>query len=668
VSPAAAQRAGAGECAAGTPAATELLDAYAEHVATVQVTKPVRADRYRAARRFVDRHPDLGAWMGRPAPQRLADLHRAKAWPFISWCFIHGWLRPDLELLLAKPGGVQLPTVWSRQHADQVHRVAEVGGRLGWSPNWIRQVSVLALATICCWTGKPLDRLTEDDFAAITAELDGVAYVSASARTHARTRQFALQQACYQLGLLGRPPRKAGPTARSPAELAHQIHQPEIRREVIRYAQTLATTLRPGSVYARIKAIMVLCDWLAGHHPTVRRLDQLERTAHIEPFLAWARQRPWRGANGHGRTVSLVQFHHDVVDLRVFFDDIACWGWASAPRGRLLFLTDLPRLPNPLPRALSADVDRKLMAAVTGLDDLLVRAGLLVLRATGMRIGELLDLELDSLVDFASHGTWLRVPLGKLGTERMVPLDEPTLATLDAWIATRGQQRPLPHPRHGRPADFLFVERGRRPTAWRLRRGLDQAAATAGLVGPDSVPLHITPHQLRHTFGTSLINAGMSLPALMALLGHVTPEMTLRYAKLASPTVRAAYQAAMDKIRPRQPLPLLVGTRSRALVPDRVEWLRSEMLKTRVAHGYCSRDLVADACPYANICEQCDNFVTTTEFLPALEQQLADVHALHDDATTRGWHSEAARHAGVIDSINSHVQRLKQAGDPRPPA
>jgi hypothetical protein len=90
-------------------------------------------------------------------------------------------------------------------------------------------------------------------------------------------------------------------------------------------------------------------------------------------------------------------------------------------------------------------------------------------------------------------------------------------------------------------------------------------------------------------------------------------------------TVRTAYQQAMDKVRVRQPLPLLVD--GHQAVPDRVEWLRSEMLKTRIANGYRSRDLVAEACPYANICEQCDNFVTTTEFLPALQHQLADVLA-----------------------------------------
>jgi hypothetical protein len=51
----------------------------------------------------------------------------------------------------------------------------------------------------------------------------------------------------------------------------------------------------------------------------------------------------------------------------------------------------------------------------------------------------------------------------------------------------------------------------------------------------------------------------MSLQALMALLGHVSAEMTLRYASLASPTVRAAYEQAMAKVRSRQPLPLVIG-------------------------------------------------------------------------------------------------------------
>jgi hypothetical protein len=133
--------------------------------------------------------------------------------------------------------------------------------------------------------------------------------------------------------------------------------------------------------------------------------------------------------------------------------------------------------------------------------------------------------------------------------------------------------------------------------------------------------------------------------------------MTLRYASIASPTVRAAYEAAMGKVRTRSAL--VIAPLGKSAIPERVDWLRSEMLKTRVAHGYCSRDLVAEACPYANICEQCENFVPAPEFGPALNAQLDDITALRDDANARGWDSEAVRHQRVINSIDGHLQRLK---------
>jgi hypothetical protein len=59
------------------------------------------------------------------------------------------------------------------------------------------------------------------------------------------------------------------------------------------------------------------------------------------------------------------------------------------------------------------DADRDLMAAIAELADPFARTGLTVLRGTGIRLGELLDLELDCIWDSASHGSWLKVPLGK---------------------------------------------------------------------------------------------------------------------------------------------------------------------------------------------------------------------------------------------------------------
>jgi hypothetical protein len=166
---------------------------------------------------------------------------------------------------------------------------------------------------------------------------------------------------------------------------------------------------------------------------------------------------------------------------------------------------------------------------------------------------------------------------------------------------------------------------------------------------------------VRNPLPTSF-NSGMSLQALMALLGHVSTEMTLRYAALAAPAVRTAYDEAMGKARAR--LTLAIAPVGQPIIPGRVEWLRAEMLKTRVAHGYCSRQLAAEACPYANICEQCDNYVTAPEFIPQLQAQLADVTALRDDAAGRGWHTEVARHSRVIASLQAHLHRLKRNQEP----
>jgi integrase len=316
----------------------------------------------------------------------------------------------------------------------------------------------------------------------------------------------------------------AGQWIRRASQRVEAISQPGIRKAALRYLTTVAATRRPATAGLRADSLIIFAEYLAASHPEVRSLTQLTR-AHVEGFLAYNHKRPWRGRVARDQPVAQSVSKTAVIDLRCFLDDLALWGWAERPPGRLLFPADVPRLDKPLPRALTPDADRDLMAAIGRLADPFACTGLTLLRGTGIRLGELLDLELDCVWDSASHGSWLKVPLGKLATERTVPLDEATLAALDEWIAQRGPQRALPHPRLNRPADFLFTQRGRRLTAYRLRHGLDDAAAAAGLRGRDGQALHVTPHQLRHTYATSLVNAGMSLQALMALLGHYVGDL-----------------------------------------------------------------------------------------------------------------------------------------------
>ena len=393
--------------------------------------------------------------------------------------------------------------------------------------------------------------------------------------------------------------------------------------------------------------------------PITRQLTCLHQLTAPASRATWRGTAPAAGAGnvpraGAGRTISAAVAQSAVLSLRNLLDDITAWGWEQAPTRRLVFAADVPKLDQPLPRALAPDIDAAVMNAVARLDDPFARIGLIVLRGAGLRAGELLDLELGSIIDYGPAGTWLKVPLGKLGHRT------PGAAVGGHCRRARRMGRPprcapaAAAPTH-RGAHRLPVHPTRRRLGYtRLRNGLLAAAEAAGLRAPDSDVLAVTPHQLRHTWATELANAGMSLQALMAFLGHVTPQMTLRYATLASPTLRAAYDEAMGKMR-RQFTLTPVG---KPILPDKVGWLHSEMLKTRVAHGYCARHPAAGACPYANICETCDNYITAPEFRDALTDQLADIHALKADAENRGWTDEAARHDRVAQALTDHLQRL----------
>jgi hypothetical protein len=244
------------------------------------------------------------------------------------------------------------------------------------------------------------------------------------------------------------------------------------------------------------------------------------------------------------------------------------------------------------------------------------------------------------------QGAWLKVPLGKLKTERMVPLDDDVLAIVDRITDARSPGRPLPHARDGRPVEFLLTHHGRRLTDYALRGTLGRAAEAAG-IDP------VTPHQLRHTYATALINAGLSLQALMALLGHSSAAMSLRYGRLFDATVRADYERALT----------LAKQRLGPVIPDAPisepdgDWRELPLIKSRLAGGYCLRTAAQGVCPYTNICEHCPNFRSEPAMLAVLSAQRIDAQALAEDAQRRGWNDDAKRHAALVDRLDSIIAR-----------
>jgi len=637
------------------PTVDDALDAFIEHSKQFPVKKEARQQVIRVATAFHAAHHDFAAWMAGPVDGRLVELsRRTGSWPFVFFVLLSGRCQADLDFLFAKHFGHSGRRSTSILYPDDIATLRVAAERLGESEQSFTDLVAGVIPLAIAHFGVPPSGLSIGNLEDLVAFTETSPRLSAAMRRSRHAQLFRLRQLLFQAGMTDDAPprrREGGPATR--AQRLAAVSSPAVRHTILAYLEARSAVVRPKTLDKLTSALAIFGEFIGEHFPEVGSVGQLDRH-HVEAFLTWTATRPGRRAQDGAKPVGPFVPAHAAFTLRNFLDDIAAWGWAEAPRRRLVFATDIPRQPEILPRGLPPDVDAALMEAVRGLDDLFARIAITVLRHTGLRRGELLDLELDCVTDYGPSGIWLRVPIGKLHDERAVPLDATAIEALKEWMAQRAIQRAIPHQRDGRLCDFVFMERGRQLGPARIQRGLKDAVRVAGLIGTDGAPRKVVAHQLRHTWATELVNAGMSLQALMALLGHRTPEMTIRYARLSSPTLRSAYDQALGKVAPRIP----VAPAGLPAVPDRVSWLSAEMLKTRVAHGFCARELAAEACPYANVCETCANFVTTPEFAPALGAQLDDIRALRDDAERRGWESEVSRHERVIVSLERHLRRL----------
>lgn len=196
-----------------------------------------------------------------------------------------------------------------------------------------------------------------------------------------------------------------------------------------------------------------------------------------------------------------------------------------------------PKQAKKLPAFLTEGESAALLELPPGLDfpSARLRCLLELLYASGLRVSELVGLDLQ---DVLRGERTLRV-LGKGQKERLVPFHAKADEELEAYLRHRGAllaAKGLP----ASPAIFLNQRGGRlTPTTVRtlLRKALENAAVRA----------RVSPHALRHSFATHLLNAGMDLRAIQELLGHASLSTTQRYTHLSLEELSKTY----DKAHPR---------------------------------------------------------------------------------------------------------------------
>lgn len=264
-------------------------------------------------------------------------------------------------------------------------------------------------------------------------------------------------------------------------------------------------------------------EWLVGHGVT----DTAEVTpAVIDRFIAERSSAvPPPASTSLARLQSSVRgWHRFLAREGIESDD---------PSGRLR----PPKAPRRLPKALTIDQVERLLAAPSADEPLGIRdrALLELLYATGARVSEAIDLDVDDL----AHGDVLRLR-GKGSKERIVPVGSYARTAVDAYLT---RVRPGLAAK-GRASSRLFLgARGAplsRQSAWLVIRGAAERA---------QITVAVSPHTLRHSFATHLLQGGADVRVVQELLGHSSVATTQIYTHVSVDALRDIYATSHPRAR-----------------------------------------------------------------------------------------------------------------------
>jgi len=239
----------------------------------------------------------------------------------------------------------------------------------------------------------------------------------------------------------------------------------------------------------------------------------------VRAYLAWCRTVKHNGdASRARRTSALKHFYRYLVENKhIAADPISVLRSGKRPKT--------------LPRPISEDGLKRLLDAPDPATDggLRDRAAMELLYGSGLRISELCGLNFNSLDLRNENGPSARI-LGKGKKTRLVPLSRASLAAIAEYLQRRG---------NGKPKDPLFLgERGDRLIPRTLQRNLKAHLIKANL-DPD-----YTPHKLRHSFATHLLDHGADIRVIQELLGHESLATTQIYTKVSQSKAADSYRKA----------------------------------------------------------------------------------------------------------------------------
>jgi integrase/recombinase XerC len=299
-----------------------------------------------------------------------------------------------------------------------------------------------------------------------------------------------------------------------------------MRKSIGRFLQYLRVErgASPHTLKSYREDLIALADYLAGEDGSCPEPESIT-VVELRGFLAALQEAGYAKASISRRMAS----------VRSLFRFGQREGWLKTNPAKAL---RNPRKSHKLPHFLSADEVGKLLGAPQGDDpqEARDRAILETLYSAGMRVSELVGLT-DGDLDFAAGIVRIR---GKGKRERLSPIGSHAVRALKAWLAKRTLS---PRVLAGREAPVFTNRFGTRLTTRSVARMLEKYLRETGLDGRTS------PHTLRHSFATHLLDRGADIRSVQELLGHKSLVTTQIYTHVSTSNLKAAYEKAHPRAR-----------------------------------------------------------------------------------------------------------------------
>jgi integrase len=433
----------------------------------------------------------------------------------------------------------------------------------------------------------------------------------------------------------------------SPSRLRFDaIPQPWLKELAKRWVRWRLSSGLGSTATARcVTVITRFAQFLAAHEALASQLAGVDRPV-LERYLADLHAE-FAGRPVHRTHVGL---------LNQFFAAIRQHGWdPTLPATATFYPEDYPKGREQLPRAVAEHVMAQVEQA-SNLDRWDNPAYLLVtliLIRCGLRVSDALKLPFDCVALDAGDAPYLRYRNHKMNREALVPIDE----QLQQLIGGQ-QQRVLGRWPGGVPVLFprpLANPDGHKPVgSTTYRDALHRWLRRCDIRDEHGRPVHLTPHQWRHSLGTRLINRDVPQEVVRRILDHDSHLMTGHYARLSDTTIRRHWERARK-----------VGADGETVTLDpdgplaEASWAKQRISRATQAlpNGYCGLPLVK-TCPHANSCLTCPMFVTTAEFLPQHRHQHQQLLQIITTAEARGQARMAEMNRQVAGNLEKIITAL----------